>query len=445
MHSARSASANDPEPDFTGAADLTGSTSTKGFPYVTYPEGQVFGWQKRTKDSLVKKAAELHATPPWLSLIEGVHCMTFVFGAAVMYVVFSHAAAIAQQMGVAAEVAAALNTNSLSQQHTLGNVFCLLLAHVTQIYGSFVGIIMHEYEGWQIAAFRNPLVARDGYNPHAYNNAWLRAVVYRLLFAVQTAGLLCYSVGAFAPYIGLLPPHLQGVRCLLTLAAAASLVVAFVGPRLYPKEPMLINGQPVMPIPTPLELAFVANSIVNMFANFVVFHALGAQVQAYIAAGLGASTPLLTLLALAVVFGAVAAVRLFPKTGSGLVAAIALVCAVAVNAYGASLMACVTFPLAFLLINAPALCVMGGGTLEGLVAESGFDQFWHFVTFFFMHASQAVYVILYLMLVGSQQVSAWKWAFAVYFGLYSLAIVAVLVEPFIKAAAAWFKPAKGSK
>ena len=68
-------------------------------------------------------------------------------------------------------------------------VFCLMMAPVTQVFGSVMGIVMHEYEGWQVTEFKSPTVISDGAvvgsRDHTFyadndvsiytnNNEWLR-------------------------------------------------------------------------------------------------------------------------------------------------------------------------------------------------------------------------------------------------------------------------------
>jgi hypothetical protein len=57
----------------------------------------------------------------------------------------------------------------------------------------------------QVAPFRNPIELPDPapagdvnqIRLPDFNNAWLRAVAYQLLFSFQAFGLSCFAVGAF--------------------------------------------------------------------------------------------------------------------------------------------------------------------------------------------------------------------------------------------------------
>lgn len=56
-----------------------------------------------------------------------------------------------------------------------------------------------------MAPFRNPLALPDAPTPTEvaqlrvpdYNNAWLRAVAYQMLFTFQAFGLSCFSLASF--------------------------------------------------------------------------------------------------------------------------------------------------------------------------------------------------------------------------------------------------------
>ena len=54
-------------------------------------------------------------------------------------------------------------------------------------------------EGWQVAPFRNPLVAEQEAEVQVadFNNEWLREVAYKLIFVMQYISLQMFSVGVF--------------------------------------------------------------------------------------------------------------------------------------------------------------------------------------------------------------------------------------------------------
>jgi hypothetical protein len=71
-------------------------------------------------------------------------------------------------------------------------VFCLFLGILSQTFSALTGLMMHEYEGWMIAPFRNIIalpkhVGKNGaaskeiveqVSVQNHNNAWLRSVAY---------------------------------------------------------------------------------------------------------------------------------------------------------------------------------------------------------------------------------------------------------------------------
>ncbi len=128
--------------------------------------------------------------------------------------------------------------------------------------------------------------------------------------------------------------------------AAASIFVAFIGPR-QPRFIMSIFNAPVNPLPLPLFVAFIINAIVNMVGYALLFGPVmrGALV---LPAALGA----------AVVPG-------------------------------------------WLLAIIPALMVASGGLIEGLLAESTFDQRWHLFAFLVLDAGLATHALLYLRLIAA--------------------------------------------
>jgi hypothetical protein len=131
-----------------------------------------------------------------------------------------------------------------------------------------------------------------------------------------------------------------------------------------------------------------------------------------------------------VIAGAGWAFHKAPRTTAWVALIILVAGVISIYYFQVTPLTCLAFALASLAINLPAFAVMAGGLIEGFVAESGFDQYWHFVTFWFMHLSLAAYVVLYLWLVRSNEVHTWLIGFAVYFTLYLAAIVAVPVRKF---------------
>ncbi len=254
-----------------------------------YPEPG-WEWQKpEPKTYLVKHDLAPYARPWILNLIEVIHWLPFIPAFLLAFYIFQHSSLLSVKLGTSIQV------------------FLLMVSPLIQTFGGLMGIVMHEYEGWQVACFQNPLASE--FNIKSFNNEWLREVAYKLLFLFQSAGLLSFSLGVF------------GINKLTLALAIFSGIVGFIGPQ-NPKVTFKINNQPVFPLATSLMVVFIINATVNLFAYYYLF-----------------GTPL-------------AAVGL-PKLLSLLV---------------------------------PLLLTLGG-MIEGVVAESTFNQWWHFGAFLFINVA----------------------------------------------------------
>lgn len=77
-----------------------------------------------------------------------------------------------------------------------------LLSPMIAFFGGLPGIMMHTYEGWQVAPFDSPLrgeledtnvIVSDN------NNQWLRIVAYFFIFNMQYIGLQAFSYAVLGP------------------------------------------------------------------------------------------------------------------------------------------------------------------------------------------------------------------------------------------------------
>ena len=84
------------------------------------------------------------------------------------------------------------------QQRTL----LFMLSPMIAFFGGLPGIMMHTYEGWQVAPFDSPLrgeledtnvIVSDN------NNQWLRIVAYFFIFNMQYIGLQAFSYAVLGP------------------------------------------------------------------------------------------------------------------------------------------------------------------------------------------------------------------------------------------------------
>jgi hypothetical protein len=78
----------------------------------------------------------------------------------------------------------------------------LLLSPIVAFFGGLPGIMMHTYEGWQVAPFDNPLEG-ENHNTNVVvsekNNQWLRIVAYFFIFTMQYVGLQSFSYAILGP------------------------------------------------------------------------------------------------------------------------------------------------------------------------------------------------------------------------------------------------------
>jgi hypothetical protein len=84
-----------------------------------------------------------------------------------------------------------------------------LLSPIIGFFGGLPGIMMHTYEGWQVAPFDNPLRGKDedtNVIVSDKNNQWLRIVAYFFIFNMQYIGLQAFSYSVLGPsyFYGLL-------------------------------------------------------------------------------------------------------------------------------------------------------------------------------------------------------------------------------------------------
>ena len=77
-----------------------------------------------------------------------------------------------------------------------------LLSPIIAFFGGLPGIMMHTYEGWQVAPFDSPLRGESedtNVIVSDKNNQWLRIVAYFLIFNMQYIGLQAFSYAVLGP------------------------------------------------------------------------------------------------------------------------------------------------------------------------------------------------------------------------------------------------------
>ncbi|MBD2207791.1 hypothetical protein H6G33_36385 [Calothrix sp. FACHB-1219] len=196
------------------------------------------------------------------------------------------------------------------------SMFWLMMAPVFQILAGFAPIVMHEYEGWQVAPFQDQPLNRG-----QYNNERLREAAYKLLFAYQAVAAIMFIIGVYGIQqwkIGFLT--ISNPWTLIILGS--TFVWLYIGPR-TPLSTFYVDlGQgkrPVFPIPLGILVTFAIATIIYIIAMIHLY---------------GLVPALITTL--------------------------------------------------FLLL---------GGATEGLIAESTFNQFWHFLAVVFLGAAGITQII----------------------------------------------------
>lgn len=309
------------------ASSTTPGGSPLELPDLIYPP-LPWAFQKAAPKTSLNPDQARSARPLVLNLIELIHWASFPLGFYVLAYIFVHAEVIATHV-----------------DGDLLRVFWLQLGMACQVFGGGIsGILMHEYEGWQISPFRNilglqpqspPADVNQVLVPH-FNNAWLRAVAYQMLFSFQTAGLGFFTLGVFGP------------RPLPLLLVFGGIAVALLGPS-EPRTAFRHQGQPVLPLSWSLLIVFGLNAFANLVACFHFFGPTLAQ------------------------------------------------------AWPPSLLPWLEFVPVWLVpwfsLLAP-LTVAAGGAYEGWIAESSFNQWHHFVAFVILTLGLGLYGLFYWHMVN---------------------------------------------
>ncbi|MBE9172705.1 hypothetical protein IQ216_06270 [Cyanobium sp. LEGE 06143] len=184
-----------------------------------------------------------------LNLVELIHWASFPLSFWILAYIFVHADVIASHV-----------------DGDLMRVFWLQLGIACQVFGGGIsGILMHEYEGWQITPFRNILGLQQNAPSEDvaqvlvpnFNNVWLRAVAYQMLFSFQTAGLDFFTLGVF------------GAQPLPLLLLFGGIAIALLGPsELRTSLFRVVDGEarPVLPLSWSLLIVFALNALANLIS-----------------------------------------------------------------------------------------------------------------------------------------------------------------------------------
>ncbi len=139
-----------------------------------------------------------------------------------------------------------------------------LLSPIVSFFGGLPGIMMHTYEGWQVAPFDSPLrgekedtnvIVSDN------NNQWLRIVAYFFIFNMQYIGLQSFS------YAVLGPSHFNGY---LKSLSVIGFLIGYLGNQDYKatfhfKLPNT-HGGTTFPLAWSTLIPFILSATLNMYA-----------------------------------------------------------------------------------------------------------------------------------------------------------------------------------
>ena len=146
------------------------------------------------------------------------------------------------------------------QQRTL----FFLLSPIVAFFGGLPGIMMHTYEGWQVAPFDSPLRGEDEENNVIIkyaNNQWLRIVAYFFIFNMQYIGLQAFS------YAILGPTYFNGYMKFLSVLG---FFIGYLGNQDYKatfhfRWPNTVGGS-TFPLAWSTLIPFIMSATLNMYA-----------------------------------------------------------------------------------------------------------------------------------------------------------------------------------
>jgi hypothetical protein len=139
-----------------------------------------------------------------------------------------------------------------------------LLSPIIAFFGGLPGIMMHTYEGWQVAPFDSPL--RGGLEDtnvvvSEKNNQWLRIVAYFFIFNMQYIGLQSFSYAILGPH------YLNGwLKCLSIMG----FFVGYLGDQQYKatfnfKWKNTVGGS-TFPLAWSTLIPFIMSASLNLYA-----------------------------------------------------------------------------------------------------------------------------------------------------------------------------------
>ncbi|WP_019503094.1 hypothetical protein [Pseudanabaena sp. PCC 6802] len=199
-----------------------------------------------------------YANPLMLSAIEFFHYLTFATQIGLAYTFFSFSDFYAPRCE---------------------SFFLVAIAPVFQQAASVVPIVLHEYEGWQIAPFKDSTGDRD-----KFNNDGLRRVAYKLLFVLQAVASGMFCIGVFGTNrwsVGSLTVEMPWT----ILFVAAVLLWLYVASRAAKTFSLTIDNKLLLPVPLSIAIVYIP----IQFAYIIAL----ADLLGWVPALLGVALPLL--------------------------------------------------------------------------------------------------------------------------------------------------------
>ena len=153
---------------------------------IGFPSNPSWGWNKAVpKTSLYNIGMDRTANAFMLNLVELVHWTPIIPAFLMAQTILSNSDKWT-------------NYFDNDEQRTL----LFLLSPIIAFFGGLPGIMMHTYEGWQVAPFDSPLRGEQE-NTNVVvsdkNNQWLRIVAYFFIFNMQYIGLQAFSYAVLGP------------------------------------------------------------------------------------------------------------------------------------------------------------------------------------------------------------------------------------------------------
>jgi len=225
---------------------------------IGFPSHPSWGWNKaKPKKSLYDIGMDHTANNFMLNLVELVHWAPIIPAFLMAYSILDKSDAW---------------TNYFDND--LYRTLLFLLSPIVAFFGGLPGIMMHTYEGWQVAPFDNPLrgkLENTNVIVSDKNNQWLRIVAYFFIFNMQYLGLQAFS------YAVLGPNYFSGWLKFLSIIG---FFIGYLGNQEYKATFYFKWGQTAggstFPLAWTTLIPFILSASLNMYAFYklgnVIFH-----------------------------------------------------------------------------------------------------------------------------------------------------------------------------